>query len=50
MAESRIAYPSSRREPEVKDFHGNKVSDPYVWLEKPDASDVKVRLDFRLAI
>ncbi|TNM93023.1 hypothetical protein fugu_018425 [Takifugu bimaculatus] len=33
-------YPNARRdETKVADYHGNKISDPYEWLEDPDSAE-----------
>jgi len=40
MAPERFSYPNVRRdESAITDYHGTKVSDPYVWLEDPDSKE-----------
>jgi len=34
-----LAYPPARRDTQVDDFHGEKVADPYRWLEDPKTPD-----------
>lgn len=36
-----MKYPAFKEGPEVEDFHGTKVPDPFKWLEEPDAEDTK---------
>ena len=32
-------YPPAQKGPQIDDYHGTKVADPYRWLEDPDATD-----------
>jgi prolyl oligopeptidase len=34
-----ITYPSARRSDQTDDYHGTVVTDPYRWLEDPDAPE-----------
>lgn len=37
-----ILYPNARRDPTIiDDYHGQKITDPYAWLEDPDAPETK---------
>lgn len=37
-----IKYPSIKRDDSHKDsYHGNEISDPYIWLEDPDSDETK---------
>ncbi len=35
----KIEYPKAKKVDQTDDYHGTKVSDPYRWLENPDAPD-----------
>eukprot|EP00794_Sanderia_malayensis_P012304 gene12304-13573_t len=42
MSSHHIEYPKVRRDETCfLDFHGNKIADPYVWLEDPDSEETK---------
>ncbi|XP_066930908.1 prolyl endopeptidase-like [Clytia hemisphaerica] len=39
---TKLTYPEVRRDNEaIDDFHGNKIPNPYLWLEDPDSSETK---------
>ena len=35
----KIEYPKAKKIDQIDDYHGTKVSDPYRWLENPDAPE-----------
>ena len=41
LGSEKMKYPAFKEGPEVEDFHGTKVPDPFKWLEEPDAEDTK---------
>src|SRR3954464_2042494 len=41
----QIRYPDTRRLDLVDELHGQKVADPYRWLEDPDSPETRAWLD-----
>lgn len=38
---SRVSYPVTRQSPQVDEYHGVKVADPYRWLEDDNSPETK---------
>lgn len=38
---AKLTYPDSRRSDQVDDYHGEKVADPYRWLEDLDSAETE---------
>ena len=51
MAPERFSYPNVRRdESAITDYHGTKISDPYIWLEDPDSKETEAFVEQQNAI
>src|SRR6185295_527275 len=44
-AAARLTYPESRRVDQVDDYFGEKVADPYRWLEQLDSPETKAWIE-----
>ncbi|MEX0641591.1 MAG: DUF885 family protein, partial [Pirellulales bacterium] len=40
-AAAKLAYPPTRKIEQVDEYHGQKIADPYRWLEDDNASDTR---------
>ena len=52
MSPERFSYPKVRRDESAitTDYHGPKISDPYVWLEGPDSKETEAFVEQQNAI
>src|SRR5262245_18045412 len=44
-AAEKLTYPQSKRVDQVDDYHGEKVADPYRWLEQLDSPETKAWIE-----
>ena len=44
------SYPETRKDPQVDDYFGTKVADPYRWLEDDNAADTKAWVEAQNAV
>ncbi len=44
-AAAKLTYPESKRVDQVDDYHGEKVADPYRWLEQLDSPETKAWIE-----
>ena len=42
---AKLTYPESKRVDQVDDYHGEKIADPYRWLEQLDSPDTKAWIE-----
>jgi len=40
-ADAKLTYPDTRRSGQIDDYHGEKVADPYRWLEDLESPETK---------
>jgi len=44
-AAAKLTYPQSKRVDQVDDYHGEKIADPYRWLEQLDSPETKAWIE-----